>query len=87
MKQTMLLMLFEKGLHYNEINTEIESMPHVVRRLQETENLRAYLEFQIVEGFAGNMLWDNGTLIYRKQFEDMCYHMIRFKKNIQRNLI
>jgi len=71
---------FAKGLHYSQIRTEIESMTHVVRRLQEERRLKAYFEFQIVEGFAGNMLWTKGTLIYRKKFEAMLYHLVRFKR-------
>ena len=71
---------FEKGLNYSQIHTEIESMTHVVRRLQEENKLKAYFEFLIVEGFAGNMLWNKGTLIYRKQFEAMLYHLVRFKR-------
>ena len=71
---------FGIGLHYSQIKTEIESMTHIVRRLQESNSLKAYFEFQIVEGFAGNMLWNKGTLIYRKEFEAMCYHMVRFKR-------
>ena len=71
---------FEKGLHYSQIQTELESMTHVVKRLQEAGKLKAYFEFQIVEGFAGNMLWDKGTLTYRKQFEAMLYHLVRFKR-------
>jgi hypothetical protein len=71
---------FAKGQHYSQIRTEVESMTHVVRRLQEANKLKAYFEFQIVEGFAGNMLWEKGTLIYRKQFEAMLYHLVRFKR-------
>jgi len=71
---------FAKGLHYSQIHTEVESMTHVVRRLQEENRLKAYFEFQIVEGFAGNMLWNKGQLIYRKQFEAMLYHLVRFKR-------
>jgi hypothetical protein len=71
---------FEKGIHYSQIRTEVESMTHVVRRLQEENRLKAYFEFQIMEGFAGNMLWDKGMLTYRKQFEAMLYHLVRFKK-------
>jgi hypothetical protein len=71
---------FEAGIHYSQIETEVESMTHVVRRLQETHGLKAYFEFQITEGFAGNMLWDHGTLAYRKEFEVMLYHMVRFKR-------
>jgi len=71
---------FEKGLHYSQIRTEVESMTHVVRRLQEENCLKVYFEFQILEGFAGNMLWKQGRLIYRKQYEAMFYHMVRFKR-------
>ena len=71
---------FAKGLHYSQIHTEVESMTHVVRRLQEENKLKAYFEFQIVEGFSGNMLWNKGQLIYRKQFEAMLYHLVRFKR-------
>jgi len=71
---------FEKDLHYSQICTEIESMTHVVRRLQEASKLKAYFELQILGGFAGNMLWKQGTSIYRKQFEAMLYHLVRYKR-------
>lgn len=71
--------MFASGLHYSNIRTEIESMTHVVKRLQEEGTIKAYFEFQILEGLAGNMLWDNGTLIYRNKFEVMYYHLIKLK--------
>jgi len=71
---------FEAGLHYSQIPTEVESMTHLVRRLQEEKKLKAYFEFQIIEGFGGNMLWDKGTLVYRKEFEILLYHLVRFKR-------
>ena len=77
---------FEKGLNYSQIHTEVESMTHVVRRLQEEGKLKAYFEFQIVEGFAGNMLWNKGILIYRKQFEAMLYHLVRFKRKYSESI-
>lgn len=77
---------FEQGIHYSRISTEIESMTHVVRRLEEENKIKPYFEFQIAEGFAGNMLWKDGTLIYRKEFEAMCYHMVRFKKKYAEEL-
>lgn len=71
---------FEAGIHYSMIKTEVESMTHVVRRLEEEGKIKPYFDFQIIEGFAGNMLWNHGTLIYRKEFEAMLYHMVRFKR-------
>ena len=79
-------MAFEKGLHYSKIRTEIESMTHVVKRLQEENKLKATFEFQILEGLAGNMLWEKGTLIYRNRFEVMYYHLIQLKKNYSEQL-
>ncbi|GAB6120105.1 DUF6625 family protein [Dysgonomonas termitidis] len=83
---------FEIGLHRSEIKTEVESMTHVVKRLEEKRKLKPYFEFQILEGLAGNMLWDNGTLTYRKEFEVMYYHLIKLKtvyseKNIQNRVV
>ena len=71
---------FEEGLHYSQIHTEVESMTHVVRRLQEENKLKAFFELQALGGFAGNMLWNKGTLIYRKQFEILLYDLVRFKR-------
>jgi hypothetical protein len=72
---------FILGVHYSQIRAETkESMTHVVRRLQDENKLKAWFEFQILEGYAGNMLWDKGTLIYRKQFEALLYHLVRFKR-------
>lgn len=70
---------FEKGISYKEINTEIESMTHVVKKLQESGELKAYFEFQILEGLPGEMIWDKGILTYRGIFEIMYYHLIKLK--------
>ena len=70
---------FEAGFHYSKIITEVESMTHVVKRLDEEKIIKAYFEFQILEGLAGNMLWENGRLIYRNQVEIMFYHLISLK--------
>ena len=70
---------FETRLHYSEIKTEIESMTHVVKRLGEEGKLRPYFEFQILEGLAGSMLWNNGILTYKNEFEVMYFHLIKLK--------
>jgi hypothetical protein len=71
---------FLNRVPYKEIQTEIESMTHVIRRLEEVKKIKPYFEFQIIEGFAGNMLWENGVLIYRKKFEALYYHLVRMKR-------
>ena len=71
---------FSLGITYSEINTEVESMTHVVKKLHEQGILKVYFEFQIIEGLGGNMLWNNGLLTYRKKFEVLYYHMIALKE-------
>lgn len=71
---------FLQGIPYKYIKSEIESMTHVVRRLEEEGKIKPYFEFQIVEGFAGNLLWEEGNLIYRKEYEAMYYHLVRMKR-------
>ncbi|WP_223580097.1 DUF6625 family protein [Sphingobacterium sp. GVS05A] len=71
---------FEQGVNYRFIKSEIESMTHVVRRLHEEGYIRAYFEFQIIEGITGDIIWDTGTLIFRNEFEVLLYHLVRFKE-------
>jgi hypothetical protein len=71
---------FRNGLPFEEIKTDIESMTHVVKRLAAQGKLKAYFDFHIVEGTPGQMTWDKGTLIFKRQFEVMMYHLIRLKE-------
>lgn len=71
---------FKEGLHYSRIQTEVESMTHVALRLHEENRIKASFDFRIVEGHPGNMLWNKGKLIYRKEFEAMLYHLIELKR-------
>lgn len=76
---------FESGIHFSLIKTEVESMTHVVLKLTEQKEIKSYFEFQILEGFAGNMLWNSGRLIYRNEFEALFYHMVKFKNIYKEN--
>ncbi len=44
-------------------------MTEVVKKLAFYKNLRAYFEFQIVEGTPGCLQWDRGTLIFKGEYE------------------
>jgi hypothetical protein len=63
-----------------DLSCEIESMTHVVRRLQAENKLSAFFDFLIVEGVAGNLQWVKGKVIFKKEFEALLYHLIKFKK-------
>lgn len=70
---------FKSGMHYSEIHSEIESMNHVVLRLEEEGYIKPYLNFHVIEGNPGKMIWDNGTLTYCNSVEILLYHMVIFK--------
>lgn len=71
---------FTKGHNYKEINTEIESMMHVIKRMEECNYINPYYDLFIVEGIPGKLQWQNGKLTYRNRYEILLYHLIRLKK-------
>jgi len=71
---------FTEGKAYTEVKTEIESMMHVVKKLEAAAYIKPYFEFFIIEGLPGKLKWQSGKLYYRSKFEVLFYHMIYFKK-------
>ncbi|MEI9919271.1 MAG: DUF6625 family protein [Bacteroidota bacterium] len=72
---------FAEGKPPDEIPSEIESMMHVVKKMQQAGHIRAFFDFMVVEGVPGNIRWQKGELVYRKKIEILLYHMIHFKKH------
>lgn len=70
---------FAKGKHYSKIYCEIESMTHVIKKLNEIKYIKAYFDFHAIEGIPGKLKWDNGRLFFKNQIEAALYHMIKFK--------
>lgn len=59
---------------------EIESMTHVVKKMQKQGKIRAYFDTHAIEGFYGKLIWEKGRLTFKNQFEVLLYHLILFKK-------
>jgi hypothetical protein len=72
--------LFSDGKKYYEIPSEIESMMHVIQRMEEKGYIKAYFELHIVEGRPGRLKWDRGVLTYRNEYEALLYHLIKLKE-------
>lgn len=72
---------FTKNTPIPLINCEIDSMMHVVKRCEIQGLIKPFFDFLVVEGLAGNLLWDNGHLFYKNKFEILLYHLIMFKKD------
>jgi len=71
---------FGEGKVYTEIDTEIESMMHVVKRLEAESYIKPFLDFYIIEGLPGKLKWENGMMFYNNKYEILFYHLIYFKK-------
>ena len=74
---------FLDGQHYSKVESEVESMTHLVRRMQNIGYVSAYFDFHIIEGRPGKLKWHRGSLLYRNKFEVILYHLIRLKKIYQ----
>jgi hypothetical protein len=70
---------FEQGDHFSTINSEVESMTHVVRRLAELNQIRAYFDFHVIEGAYGKLFWEQGKLMFKNKYEVLLYHLIKLK--------
>lgn len=73
---------FTEGKPYYEIESEVESMTHVVKKMEAQNYIKPYFDLHIIEGGSpGKLTWDSGTLIYKNRFEVMMYHLIDFKRH------
>ncbi|QLC64860.1 hypothetical protein LPB248_00765 [Flavobacterium sp. LPB0248] len=64
-----------------DINTEIESFTHIIRKAQLTKEINAHFDFILIEGLTGRITFDNGRIYYKNEFEGVMYHLFWFKKN------
>ena len=71
---------FAEGIPVEEINSEIESMTHLVKKLHNQKVINAYFDFHVIEGLPGKIRWHNGILTYKNSMEAILYHLIKFKK-------
>ncbi len=72
----------EEGGDIFDIETEIESMHHVLLKEEKENNLHVHFDFLIIEGLPGQLFWDNGILSFKNEFEVLFYHLILYKDNL-----
>jgi len=71
---------FADGLHYSQVESDYESMTHVVKRMAEAGYIKPYFQFSMLEDLPGRIKWHKGKVIYKNEFEAALYHMIQLKK-------
>jgi len=70
---------FKARKSYRKINTEIESMMHVVKRKSAEKYIRSFFDFYMIEGLPGKLRWEKGRMFYKNKYEILLFHMIYFK--------
>jgi hypothetical protein len=62
-----------------EIPTETVSFTHLMKAGQLTNDIRTHFDFILLEGLPGQIIFNNGTLVYKQEFEIILYHLIHVK--------
>jgi hypothetical protein len=75
------LQLDDESVSIFDLNSEIESMEHVIRREQQGGTINAFFDLLMADGLCGKIEWNKGVLSYNKEFEILLYHLIRYKAN------
>ncbi|MEQ1554498.1 MAG: DUF6625 family protein [Ferruginibacter sp.] len=63
-----------------EIETEIESFTHVIKKTEKKNEINAHFDFILIEGLVGKIIFDRGTIVYKKMFEGILYHLYWLKR-------
>jgi len=71
----------EKGISILDVDCEIESMEHVIRKEMELFTIRVSYDLWVIDGMPGKVKWENGLLTYNNKFEVLLYHLIEYKSN------
>lgn len=79
------LQLQDEEISILEVQSEIDSMEHVIRRELQQGKIHVFYDLIMIDGHCGKMEWNNGILTYNKNFEILLYHLIRYKANLYSN--
>lgn len=63
-----------------ELETEIESFTHLMKAAELTNEIKVHFDFLLMDGYNGRLLFQNGKIIYKKQFEAILFHLFWLKK-------
>ncbi|CAA9199993.1 DUF6625 family protein [Flavobacterium collinsii] len=63
-----------------EIQTEIVSFTHLVKAAEIAKEIRTHFDFIIVEGHTGEVVFENGRIIYKNELEGLLFHLFWIKK-------
>lgn len=67
------------GKDINQLESNIESMTHLLKKMSHEKSIKAHFDLHVVEGTPGNLTWNRGKLTYLDTYEILLYHLISFK--------
>jgi hypothetical protein len=71
----------QEGGDIFDIDCEIESMHHIIKKEQKENNLKVHFDFLVIEGLPGQLKWGKGVFSFKNEFEILLYHLILYKAN------
>ncbi|MFH7000938.1 DUF6625 family protein [Flavobacterium bizetiae] len=71
------------GASIFDLKTQIESFTHIIKKAEKEQVIKAHFDFILIEGLMGRIIFDNGKIYYKNQFEGMLYHLYWLKKIYQ----
>lgn len=69
-----------EGTSIFDVETEIESFTHLMKKAEVEGILRTHFDFILMEGYVGYLKFDKGKIIYRNKYEAIMYHLFWLKK-------
>jgi hypothetical protein len=63
-----------------DLETEIESFTHLMKAAEITNEIKVHFDFILMEGTTGRLMFCDGKIIYKKQFDAILYHLYWLKK-------
>jgi len=71
---------FSAGKPFLEAPPEIMSFTYLILSGAITKDIKVHFDFMLVEGKIGQIVFDKGKIIYKKEFEAILYHLYWMKK-------
>ena len=63
-----------------ELDTEIESFTHLMKKAEINSELRTHFDFILLEGFTGKITYNRGKIYYKRKYEGILFHLFWLKK-------
>lgn len=75
-----------EGKSVLDLERKVESFTYLIKSAEAKKDIRAHFDFMLVEGQPGRIVFDNGRIIYKNQFEGILYHLFGLKRIVPKNV-